>query len=140
MSHTHSSVIAGHRYRDAHAAIDWLVKVFGFHKQAIYEGPDGQVMHAQLTLGGGMVMLGSARDDEYSKRFRTPAELGGMETRSQYIVVADAEVAYARALDAGAEVIQPLTKRDYGGTDFTVRDPEGYTWSAGTYDPWASAS
>jgi uncharacterized glyoxalase superfamily protein PhnB len=136
MSHEHSTVIAGHRYRDAQAAIEWLVKVFGFEKHAVYTGPDGQVMHAQLTLGGGMVMLGSVRDDAYDKRFKTPSELGGIETRSQYIVVADAEAAYARAVDAGAEVISPLAETYYGSKDFTLRDPEGFTWGAGTYDPW----
>jgi uncharacterized glyoxalase superfamily protein PhnB len=136
MSHTLSSVIAGHRYRDARRAIAWLVRVLGFEQHALYESPGGLILHAQLTLGGGMIMLGSAREDEYGKRFRTPAELGGIETRSQYIVVADAEAAYARALEADAEIVMPLTKTEYGSMDFTIRDPEGYTWSVGTYDPW----
>jgi uncharacterized glyoxalase superfamily protein PhnB len=133
-----ATVIAGHRYRNAPAAIEWLCKVFGFERQAVYEGPDGTIAHAQLTLGSGMVMLGSARDDEYDKRFKTPAELGGIETRSQYLVVPDVDAAYARAVEAGAEVLKPLASTDYSSRDFTVRDPEGYTWSAGTYNPWAS--
>ena len=28
---------------------------------------------------------------------------------------------------------------DYGGKAFSVRDPEGYLWSAGEYDPWAES-
>jgi uncharacterized glyoxalase superfamily protein PhnB len=138
MAQSNSTVIAGHRYHNAPAAIDWLVRVFGFERQTVYEMPDGSIAHAQLTLGNGMVMLGSARDDEYGKRFKTPAELGGIETRSQYIVVADADAAYARAVEAGAEILEPLHSTNYGSHDFTVRDPEGYTWSAGTYDPWTS--
>src|SRR5436305_4916458 len=58
-----STLIPSLRYRDAHAAIDWLVRVFGFKKQAVYDGPDGKVMHAQLTHGLGMLMLGSVSDD-----------------------------------------------------------------------------
>ena len=140
MSHPLSTVIAGHRYQDAHRAIDWLERVFGFERHAVYLAPDGSVLHAQLTLGSGMIMLGSVRDDAYGKHFRSPAELGGLETRSQYIVVAEVEAAYARALDAGAEVVHPISTTDYGSTDFTVRDPEGFTWSAGSYDPWSHQS
>jgi len=31
-----------------------------------------------------------------------------------------------------------LQDTPYGSRDFTVKDPEGYSWSVGTYDPWAS--
>ena len=131
-------VAFGQRYRNAAAAIEWLCAAFGFAKHAVYEGPDGAVMHAELTLGGGMVMLGSARDDAFGTRFKTPDELGGVETRSAYLVVPDADAAYARAVAAGAQVVTELHNTDYGSRDFTVRDPEGYTWSVGTYDPWAA--
>jgi len=134
--HTKSAVLPGHRYRDAHAAINWLCKVLGFERHVVYEGPDGTIGHAELTLGGGMIMLGSARNDEQSLRFKTPQETGGMETRSVYLVVADADAAYARAVEAGAEIVRPLQNTNYGSREFTIRDPEGYTWSVGTYDPW----
>ena len=55
-----ATVITSMRYRDAHAGIDWLVRVLGFTAQAVYDGPNGTVAHAQLTFGNGMVMLGSA--------------------------------------------------------------------------------
>jgi uncharacterized glyoxalase superfamily protein PhnB len=61
MSEFRSSVIPGHRYRNAPAAIDWLCNVFGFERHAVYEGELGTIAHAELTLGGGMVMLGSAK-------------------------------------------------------------------------------
>jgi uncharacterized glyoxalase superfamily protein PhnB len=131
-----SSVIPGHRYRDAKAAIEWLEKVFGFTRHAVYEGPGGSIAHAELALGGGMVMLGSTKDDDNGKRFKSPGELGGVETRSAYIVVEDADAVYARALAAGSEVARPIQNMDYGSREFTVRDPEGHSWSAGTYDPW----
>jgi uncharacterized glyoxalase superfamily protein PhnB len=131
-----SRVIPGHRYRDAKAAIEWLEKVFGFTRHAVYEGPGGSIGHAELTLGGGMIMLGSARDDDYGKRFKLPAELGGIETRSAYLVVEDADAVYARALKAGAEVVRPIQNMDYGSREFSVKDPEGHSWSVGTYDPW----
>ena len=137
MSDSRSTVISGHRYRNAPAAIEWLSKVFGFQRHAVYEGENGTIGHAELTLGNGMIMLGSGKDDEHGRGFKSPTELGGIETRSLYIVVPDADAAHARAVAAGAEIVRPLQDTPYGSREFAVRDPEGYTWSAGTYDPWA---
>ena len=83
-------------------------------------------------------MLGSAKDDEYGRRLKSPDELDGMETRSAYIVVPDADATHARAVAAGATIIRPLQNTDYGSREFAVRDPEGHSWSVGTYDPWAT--
>lgn len=45
-----STIIPTLRYRDAHAAIDWLCRAFGFERHAVYA--DGDVVHhAQLTFG-----------------------------------------------------------------------------------------
>jgi uncharacterized glyoxalase superfamily protein PhnB len=137
-SNTRSTIMIGHRYRNAPAAIDWLCQAFGFERHAVYEGPNGTIGHAELTLGGGMIMLGSTKDDEYGRAFKTPEELGGIETRSAYIVVPDADVAYARAVAAGGVVVRPLQDTPYGSREFGVKDPEGYGWSVGTYDPWAA--
>jgi|SRR5271166_5407246 len=136
MAEFHSSVIPGFRYRNAPAAIDWLCNVFGFERHAVYEGEPGTIAHAELTLGGGMVMLGSGKNDESGRSFKSPDELGGIETCSLYIVVPDADAAHARAVAAGATITTPLHNTDYGSRDFTVKDPEGHTWSVGTYDPW----
>jgi uncharacterized glyoxalase superfamily protein PhnB len=138
MPESRSTVIPAYRYRDAKAAIDWLCTVLGFERKAVYDGPDGTVGHAELTLNGGMIMLGSVKDDEHAKRFKTPAELGGMETCSSYIVVPDADAVHARAVAAGAEIIRPLQDTPYGSREFALHDPEGHSWSVGTYDPWAA--
>ena len=138
MPESHSSVITALRYRNAPAAMDWLCQVFGFQRHAVHQGPDGTIAHAELKLGGGMIMLGSTRDDTYGRGFRTPDELGGVETRSAYIVVADVDAVYARAQAAGAVVVRPLKDTGYGSREFTVKDPEGHSWSVGTYDPWAA--
>ncbi|ABR90379.1 Uncharacterized conserved protein [Janthinobacterium sp. Marseille] len=134
---TRSSVIPCLRYRDALAAIDWLCEVFGFEKQAVYTNPDGSVAHAQLALGGGMIMIGSVvADSEWGKLIRQPDEIGGDETQSPYLIVADADVVYERAQAAGAEIVIDIKFEDYGGRGFSCRDLEGRLWSIGTYDPW----
>jgi len=136
MPESRSTVIPGHRYRNAPAAIDWLCQVFGFERHAVYANPDGTIAHAELTLGNGMVMLGSQKDDEYGRSFKSPVELGGIETRSVYIVVPDADAVHARAVAAGAAIVRPLQDTPYGSREFGVKDPEGHSWSVGTYDPW----
>jgi uncharacterized glyoxalase superfamily protein PhnB len=137
MPEFHSTLIPGHRYRNAPAAIDWLCNVFGFERKAVYEGENGTIAHAELTLGNGMIMLGSGKDDEPGRGFKPPDELGGVETCSLYIVVPDADAAHSRAVAAGAVITTPLHDTPYGSRDFTVKDPEGHTWNVGTYDPWA---
>ncbi|MFZ0744290.1 MAG: VOC family protein [Terracidiphilus sp.] len=133
-----STIMPTLRYRNAPAAIDWLCNVFGFTRHAVYSNPDGTIGHAELSLGGGMIMLGSVKDDEYGRGFKSPLELGGAETRSAYIVVADADTVHASAVAAGGTIVRVLQNTDYGSREFSVKDPEGHSWSVGTYDPWAA--
>src|SRR5256885_16682281 len=91
---TRSTVIPAMRYRDASAAIEWLCKAFGFERHLVVPGERGTIAHAQLTFGNGMIMLGSARDDEYSKLVKTPRDVGGVGTQSPYVIVADADRHY----------------------------------------------
>ena len=133
-----STIMPTMRYRDAPAAIEWLCRVFGFEQHAVYKGDDRTIAHAELTLGGGMIMLGSVKDDEYGRGFKSPEEMGGVETRSAYIVVANADEIHARAVAAGAPIIRPLQGTPYGSREFAMKDPEGHSWSVGTYNPWAS--
>lgn len=138
---TKSNVIPSLRYRDALAAIDWLVRAFGFEKNAVYLGPDNKtVAHAQLALGGGMIMLGSVENGgELSGQMVQPNEIGLRSTQGIYLVVPDADAVYATAQAAGAAIVLDIRDMDYGGRAFTCRDPEGHLFSIGTYDPWESA-
>jgi uncharacterized glyoxalase superfamily protein PhnB len=140
MSETRSTVIPALRYRNAPAAIEWFCQVLGFARHVVYEGPDGTIGHAELTLNGGMIMLGSAKDDEFARSYRSPDDLEGVETRGAYIVVADADAAHERAVAAKAKIIRPLQDTPYGSREFAVKDLEGHSWSVGTYDPWKPQS
>lgn len=135
-THTKSTIMPTLRYHDAPAAIEWLCNVLGFERHAVYPGAEGTIGHAELTLGGGMIMLGCQKDDEYGRRFKAPRELGGFESRSAYVVVPDADAIYARAEAAGATIVKPIQNTEYGSREFSLKDPEGHTWSVGSYDPW----
>lgn len=136
------NIIPAIRYADAVAAIDFLCQAFGFERHAVYidEADPRLVHHAQLTLDGGMVMLGSAQEGETQRRYgwKTPAAAGGI-TMSLYAYVDDPDAHCRRARAAGAEIItEPHDNEGYPGRGYSARDSEGHVWSFGSYDPWAS--
>jgi uncharacterized glyoxalase superfamily protein PhnB len=140
MSIQGSMLIPSLRYKDAHAAIAWLEAAFGMTRHAVYDGKEGNVDHAELKFGTGMIMLGSATNSGPNTRFyATPAEIDGRVTSPLYLVVPDCEPLWASVKAANAEVVMELKEMDYGGKSFTVRDPEGFLWSVGEYDPWNTA-
>jgi uncharacterized glyoxalase superfamily protein PhnB len=130
-THTNSAYIwPCFSYRDARAAIAFLVDAFGFEERAVYarETDPAVVEHAELRwpLGGG-VMLGTAGKDDSPFGTRPPGN------DSTYVVCDDPDGLFERATRAGAEVVRGLVDEGYGSRGFTVRDPEGNLWSFGTY-------
>lgn len=117
-------VIPSFHYEDARAAITFLCDAFGAEQHAVY-GEGDRVDHAELKLAGGWIMLGSRRAD-------SPYDVG---RQSVYVVVDDVDAHYARAKGAGAEIFREPEDQDYGGRDYSARDPEGNVWSFGTYAP-----
>jgi uncharacterized glyoxalase superfamily protein PhnB len=132
-----STLVPTLRYRDVPAAIDWLCRAFGFEKDLVVRGEDGTIRYAQLTFGSGMVMLGPVQDSEFDNLMRQPDEIGGAETQICYFCVEDALAHYARASEAGAEIVLDIDEdNDGSGRGYSCRDPEGHVWIFGTYNPW----
>ncbi|HEY8581941.1 MAG TPA: VOC family protein [Capillimicrobium sp.] len=125
-----TQIIAGFTYRDAHAAIDFLERAFGFERGLVVEGDgDRAVQHAELRLGDAWIMLGSPRDDE----FATPTAASNV-----YVVLespAAIDALHERAAAAGAKIVREPFDTDYGSRDFAAHDPEGNVWFFGTYGP-----
>ena len=116
------------KYEDAHAAIEFLERAFGFERLQVHEGDNGGVAHAELRFADGVVMLGSTSEGD--PRFNRAAGL-----TSVYVVIDDPDALHQRARDAGTEIVMEPTDQDYGSRDFIARDPEGNLWSFGTYRP-----
>lgn len=133
---THSTAIPCLMYRDASTAIGWLCRTVGFEHHAVYTNDDGSIAHAELTLAGGMIMLGSVNDGEYGRLVRQPDELGNAVSQSLYLVVDDPDVVYRRVKEAGGKIAIDIKDEDYGGRGFSFLDPEGHLWNIGSYDPW----
>lgn len=127
------------RYTDTAAAINWLCEVFGFEKHLVIPGEGGTIVHAQLVIGNGMMMLGSALANEFDNLQKPPSALGGAVSQSPYIIVEDADKHYEQTVAAGAEIVIELKDEDYGGRGYSCRDLEGHVWNFGSYDPWTDA-
>ncbi|MFI1660650.1 VOC family protein [Streptomyces sp. NPDC020472] len=121
------------RYEDAKAAIKQLTEGFGFTEHAVYEGEDGRVMHAELSCGNGMVMLGSKGSGTGFDKL-----MGDGGPTAVYVRVDDVDEHHARAVAQGVEIVLPPTDQEYGARDYTARDAEGNVWSFGTYAPGAA--
>ena len=127
------SVFPSFIYKDAPAAIEWLVRVLRFEIQQVVDAPDGGIAHAELRLGNGIVMLGSERPPEEGVPRPTPGN------GATYIALEDVDALHDHAKREGADIAMELRNTDYGSRDFAARDPEGNLWYFGTYNPFEEA-
>lgn len=119
-------------YADAPAAIEWLCRVFGFEERLVVPGPDGTVMHSELSLGPGVIMVSSVKPEQ--GRTAPPA---GDHSHGVCVRVDDPDAHHARAVAEGADVFRELRDEEYGARGYQVRDLEGRSWYFGDYQPGA---
>ncbi len=121
------NVWVGLSYEDPLAARAWL-RALGFMDGILVEGEgDGEVVHSEMLWPeGGRVMVSSrARADG------TFVSSPGAAT--VYVVTDHVEQVHERAQRLGARFVRPLADSDYGSREFSVVDPEGNSFSFGTY-------
>ncbi len=117
-------------YRDAEAALRYLVDVVGFTESAVMRGdPERPITHAELAWpDGGGIMFGSEPAGG-----RWSGKTGGPGTSTAYLSSDDVSGIAERVTAAGWQVLRPLAETDYGSLEFAFLDPEGNAWSVGTY-------
>lgn len=116
------------RYDDAPAAVRFLVDVLGFTETLVVPGEGGIIEHAELRWPeGGGVMLGSVREPDGVHDAMKPG------TGAAYVVSDHVDEIHARVVAAEAEITAALHDTDYGSHGFSLRDPEGNSWTIGTY-------
>jgi PhnB protein len=110
-------------------AIEFYKAAFGAEEIQRMPAEDGKrLMHAAITINGGIVML---MDDfpEYADGQRsTPQALGGSPV-TLHLQVADVDAAFKRAVDAGATVVMEVADQFWGDRYGQVKDPFGHSWS-----------
>ncbi len=109
---------------DAAAAIDFYERAFGARQDIRIDAPDGGVLHAEISIGESVLMLG---DTGAGAPFTAPGVLGGTSV-ALHVYVPDVDALAARAEAAGAEVLQPPTDMFHGDRTAVLRDPAGHVW------------
>jgi uncharacterized glyoxalase superfamily protein PhnB len=115
-------------YRDPRAAIAWLEAAFGFETRLIVDDGKGGVIHSELTLGDGYIMVVGPPEG----RAVSPAAFGGRSTQSVHIQIDEGlDERCERARAAGAAIEREPATQPYGDRVFTCRDLEDHPWSFG---------
>ena len=128
-------LIPATRYKDPDAAFEFLRDVLGLEEHAVYRSDDGKIVHAEMKIGTGVMMFGPPNDGPFEKHMADPQDLDGRETTTIYAVIDDVAARFAKVQAGGAKVLMPLEEQFYGGSSFTVADPEGHIWTFGDFDP-----
>ena len=106
--------------KGAAEAIDFYKKAFGAEELSRVTGPGGGVMHAQIKIGNGILMISDA--------------VRNAPTQSScHIYVENADALFKRATDAGATVIMPLQDMFWGDRYGLVADKWGNRWSVAAH-------
>ena len=115
-------------YRDPKQALQWLEDAFGFEPFMVILDREGNLMHSEMRYGEGVIMVGN----EWSDDHRSPLSIGGKNTQSVHINLADGIDAHCeRARRTGAQILQEPADQFYGDRTYRARDPEGHIWTFG---------
>jgi PhnB protein len=115
---------------DAAAAIRWYTEVFGADELVRTPGPGGRVLHCELLIFGGRLLLHD-QFPELGVADPTPADLGGSPVML-HLYVPDVDALYATAIAAGAQGLMPPDDAFWGDRYAQLADPFGHRWSLGT--------
>ncbi|HUN71807.1 MAG TPA: VOC family protein [Steroidobacteraceae bacterium] len=113
-------------YKDNRAALAWLQRAFGFEPCEVLTDSKGNIVHAEMTHGGGIVMIGT----EWADWTRSPASLGGKNTQRVHVrIESGIDEHCARARQAGAGIVMEPADQFYGDRSYIAADLEGHYWT-----------
>jgi uncharacterized glyoxalase superfamily protein PhnB len=112
-------------YKDNRAALSWLQKAFGFEVSEVLTDASGNIVHAEMKHGDGVVMIGH----EWADWTKSPASLSGKNTQ-RIIVRIDSGIDEhcAQARRAGATIAKELADEFYGERSYIAVDLDGHHW------------
>jgi PhnB protein len=105
---------------DAERAVDFLKRAFGATENYRLTLSDGSISHCELKIGDSIINLGTAMEG-------WPAH--GLIAQ---IFVESPDALYARAVQAGATALMPMTEMFFGIREGRVSDPFGNVWIIAT--------
>ena len=120
------SFISSLAYKDNRGALKWLQNAFGFEPSEVLTDVEGNIVHAEMTYGDGVVMIGT----EWADWTRSPASLGGKNTQRVHVrIERGIDEHCARARRAGAKIVKEPEDQFYGDRTYIAADLEGHHWT-----------
>ena len=113
-------------YKDNRAALKWLREAFGFEVSEVLTDSKDNIVHAEMTFGDGVIMVGS----EFASWAKSPQSVGGSNTQRIHVHLEkgiDEHCARARA--AGAKIEMGPADQFYGARTYTAVDLDGHHWT-----------
>jgi PhnB protein len=114
---------------NAAEALEFSSRAFGAVEVMRFAGPNGKIMHAEMTIGDSRIMVA----DEFPQMGAiSPRSLGGTAV-GLAIYVEKVDAVYNRAIGAGATMIAAVKDQFYGDRSGTLQDPFGHRWTISTH-------
>ncbi len=110
-------------------ALDFYKQIFGAKERMRMGSPGGKVGHAEIEIGGSVIMLA---DEHPEMEARAPRAFGGSPA-SIVLYVPDVDATVKNAQAAGAKLVQPIEDKFYGDRSGTIEDPFGHRWHVSTH-------
>jgi PhnB protein len=114
---------------DAAGAIAFYEQTLGAKERFRMSGPDGKVGHAELQIGGSVIMLA---DEAPQMGAASPKSLGGTPV-SLLVYVEDVDRVAGRLVAAGAKTLRAIQNQFYGDRSGNFEDPFGHKWTIATH-------
>jgi PhnB protein len=110
--------------REAGKAAEWYKQVLGAEERSHIPVPGGKFMQIEMWFGDSAVMIA----DEFPEAgVLSPQAIGGNPVVLHFSTE-NVEALWKKAIEAGAEVVQPLQDQFWGDRYGQIRDPFGYRW------------
>lgn len=110
-------------------AIDFYKDIFGATERMRMMGPQGRVGHAELSIGGSLLMLTDACPE---MKIFAPASGGGPPV-GMHLYIEDVDAVVARVVAAGAKIEREVVTTFYGDRTGSIMDPFGHHWHVATH-------
>jgi PhnB protein len=120
-------VVAHLIYEDVDAAVAFMGKAFGFQERLPFRHPtdSGRISRTQLQVLDSVITVGEPSIHGVSPRQGVSSML--------YVYVEDVDEHFARAVAAGAEIVQDVDDVPWGDRRYQAADPEGHQWTFATH-------
>lgn len=115
--------------KGAASALEFYKQAFGAVEIMRFDGPGGNVAHAEIQIGDSKIMMA---DESPEWGCVSPQTVGGTPV-SMCLYVEDVDARFAQAVKAGATVKRPVADQFYGDRSGTVTDPFGHVWTVSTH-------